>query len=113
MIYNYLAKLNDIVYIIEYKNYQMMVSREGDLSSEISKVSRENTPKKVYGRHRYVCDHIEYCRKTLFEKEYEISDIKSIILTTKPCYYFYINKSENYEYMEWIEFENKIEGKEL
>lgn len=41
------------LYLIEYKNYQMMVSRESDLSSEVSKVSRENTPEKVYGRHRY------------------------------------------------------------
>ena len=101
------------LYLIEYKNYQMMVSREGDLSSEVSKVSREDTPAKVYRRHRYVCDNIEYCIKLLFKKKYEISGIKSIILTTKPCFYFYLNKSENYEYMEWIEFENKIEGKEL
>lgn len=101
------------LYLIEYKNYQMMISREGDLSSEISKVSRENTPEKVHKRHRYVCDNIEYCREFLFNKKHEISGIKSIILTTKPCYYFYINKSENYEYMEWIEFENKIKGKEL
>lgn len=101
------------LYLIEYKNYQMLISREGDLSSEVSKVNRENTPEKVYKRHRYICDNIKYCRGILFQNENEILDIKSIILTTKPCYYFYINESEKYEYMEWIEFENKIMGKEL
>ena len=95
------------LYLIEYKNYQMLVSREGDLSAEVSKVSREKTPKKVNARYKYICSNIEYCRDTLFKKKYDILHIKSVILTTKPCYYFYINKSENYEYMDWVEFEDK------
>ena len=48
-----------------------------------------------------------------FKKKYHIRDIKSIILTTKPCWYFYVNKSKDYIYMDWIEFENEILGKEL
>ena len=101
------------LYLIEYKNYQMMISRKGDLNAEISKVSRENTPEKVTKRHKYICSQIEYCQDTLFNHKYDISDIKSVILTTKPCYYYYVNKSENYEYMEWVEFENKVLSKEL
>lgn len=101
------------LYLIEYKNYQMMISRDGDLSSEVSKVSRENTPERVYERHKYICNNIEYCHSVLFQNRNEILDIKSIILSTKPCYYFYIYESDKYEYMDWIEFESKIIGKEL
>lgn len=36
-----------ILYLIEYKNYQMLVSRLGDLGADISKVERENTSEKV------------------------------------------------------------------
>lgn len=95
------------LYLIEYKNYQMIISKDGDLSAEVSKVERENTPKKVNKRYEYICSNIEYCRDNLFEKISDILYIKSIILTTKPCYYFYVNKSENYEYMDWVEFEDK------
>jgi hypothetical protein len=101
------------LYLVEYKNYQMMVSREGDLNSEISKVNRENTPEKVNNRRKYICDNFEYCINTLFKTAYDICNVKSIILTTKPCYYFLVHKSENYDYMEWVKFENKALRKEL
>lgn len=65
------------LYLIEYKNYQMMVSREGDLSSEVSKVSREDTPAKVYRRHRYVCDNIEHCIELLFKKSMRYRALKA------------------------------------
>lgn len=107
------SKYTKTLYLIEYKNYQMMVSRERDLESEVSKVSRENTPEKVYKRQNYISNNIKYCQEFIFERLFEILDIKSIILTTKPCYYFYINKSEKYEYMNWIEFEYKVLMKEL
>lgn len=96
------------LYLIEYKNYQMIVSREGDLSAEVSKVSREKTPERVNERHKYICNNIDYCRDSIFKNTHDILKVKSIILTTKPCYYFYINEFSNYEYMEWIEFENKV-----
>ncbi len=99
------------LYLIEYKNYQMMISREGDLSAEVSKVSREKTPERVNERHKYICDNIDYCRDGLFKNVHDILNVKSIILTTKPCYYFYINEPSNYEYMEWIEFEDKVSEK--
>ena len=102
------SKYTNTLYLIEYKNYQMMVSKDGDLSAEISKVKRENIPKKVNKRHKYISDNIEHCRDALFENISNILYIKSIILTTKPCYYFYVNKPENYEYMDWVEFEDKV-----
>ena len=101
------------LYLIEYKNYQMMVSKDGDLSAEISKVKRENIPKKVNKRHKYISDNIEHCRDALFENISNILYIKSIILTTKPCYYFYVNNPENYEYMDWVEFEDKASEKKF
>ena len=102
-----------ILYLIEYKNYQMLVSRLGDLGADISKVERENTSEKVKKRQQYISENVEKCVEMLFGKKYNIKDIKSIILTTKPCWYFYVNKSKDYIYMDWIEFENKILEKKL
>ena len=107
------SEYTHILYVIEYKNYQMLVSRLGDLRADISKVVRENTVEKVKKRHRYISDNVEKCADIFFKKKYHIRDIKSIILTTKPCWYFYVNKSKDYIYMDWIEFENEILGKEL
>lgn len=91
----------------------MMVNREGDLSSEISKVEREDTPQKVSDRRNYVIKNIKHCCSVLFETEHEIKETKSIILTTKPCYYFFLNQSDEYDYMEWVEFEEKVSEKVL
>ena len=102
-----------ILYLIEYKNYQMLVSRLGDLGADISKVERENTSEKVKKRQQYISENVEKYVEMLFGKKYNIKDIKSIILTTKPCWHFYVNKSKDYIYMDWIEFENKILEKKL
>lgn len=107
------SEYTQILYVIEYKNYQMLVSRLGDLGADISKVERERTPEKVKKRQQYISDNVEKCVDIFFERKYHIKDIKSIILTTKPCWYFYVNKSKNYIYMDWIEFKNKILEKKL
>ena len=91
----------------------MLVSRLGDLGADISKVERENTSEKVKKRQQYISENVEKCVEMLFGKKYNIKDIKSIILTTKPCWHFYVNKSKDYIYMDWIEFENKILEKKL
>ena len=103
------------LYLIEYKNYQMLVSREGDLKAELSKVSRENTPSKVLERQKYVTGHIENCIDILFQNRFNAQDVavRSIILTTKPCYYFYVNEAQDYDYMDWVEFERKVLDNEL
>ena len=101
------------LYLIEYKNYQMIVSRKGDLSAECSKVEREDTPAKVLKRHEYIAEHVADCMNTLFQIHCTAQNVKSIILTTKPCYYFFIQDSVGYDYMDWVEFERKVIGKEL
>ena len=90
-----------------------MISREGDLSSEISKVEREKTPEKVERRHNYVYQNIETCEDILFKKRFEISNVKSIVLCTKPCYYYFVKKNRMYEYLDWVEFEGKVKNREL
>ncbi len=107
------SEYSKILYLIEFKNYQMMISREGDLSAEVSKVDREKTPDRVSERNKYFCQNIENCKEILFKNRFDIIEVKSIILTTKPCYYFYINQSEKYEYLDWVEFENKVLEKKL
>lgn len=102
------SEYSKILYLIEFKNYQMMISREGDLSAEVSKVDREKTPDRVSERHKYICQNIENCKEILFKNRFDIIEVKSIILTTKPCYYFFINQSKKYEYLDWVEFENKV-----
>ncbi|MFC4805664.1 hypothetical protein [Filifactor villosus] len=57
-----------ILYIVEYKNYQMLVSRLGDLGADISKVERENTSEKVKKRQRYISDNVEKYVEMLFGK---------------------------------------------
>ena len=107
------SEYSKILYLIEFKNYQMMISREGDLSAEVSKVDREKTPDRVSERHKYICQNIENCKEILFKTRFDIIEVKSIILTTKPCYYFFINQSKKYEYLDWVEFENKVLEKKL
>ena len=101
------------LYLVEYKNYQMMVSSGTALNAEVSKVKREDSPQKVVNREKYVKNNLEKCVKNLFGNELDIKTIKSIILTTKPCFYFYLHKSDQYMYMEWIEFQEMISKKKL
>lgn len=106
------SKKSKILYIIEFKNYQMLVSRMDDLSTEYSKVKSKDTPHRINKRHKYACEHVEDFKILFREKSFEISKITSILLTTKPCFYFYTKESmENkcFDYMDWIEFKEKVE----
>ena len=60
------SEYTHILYVIEYKNYQMLVSRLGDLRADISKVVRENTVEKVKKRHQYISDNVEKCADIFF-----------------------------------------------
>ncbi|GGH67867.1 hypothetical protein GCM10008014_49750 [Paenibacillus silvae] len=107
------SRKTKILFLVEYKNYQMMVSRQGDLSSEISKVKREGTEQKVLLRQEYVKGNIKKIMNDFFLCTYEIRFVRSILLTTKPNYFFYANKSQDYYYMDWVEFEEKLKKQEL
>lgn len=109
----FFSEHTNTLYLIEYKNYQMLVSREFDLSAEISKVCKDNTPEKVRKRHEYIVNHIAHCIDALFQNHCDVQNVKSIILTTKPCCFFYIYESQGYDYMDWVEFEQKVLNKEL
>jgi hypothetical protein len=104
-----------ILYVVEYKNYQMMITRENDVSAEISKVEREETIKKVLRRQACIEENIDYILEHLFKNRYNVKGIKSIILTTKPNFYFFQFPIENTdcEYMDWIEFEEKVIQKQF
>lgn len=102
------------LYIIEFKNYQMMISRLKDLSSEISKFEREETSRKVIARKSYVSECIDEFISTVFRDEsLDVCQVKSIVLSTKPCFYFFLNDSIEYAYYDWIDFERIIRQQEL
>lgn len=111
----FFSEHTNTLYLIEYKNYQMLVSRELDLSAELSKVEKDDAPEKVRKRHEYIVDHIahSHCIDTLFQSHRDVQKVKSIILTTKPCCFFYIYESQKYDYMDWVEFEQKVLNKKL
>ncbi len=49
----------NILYVLEYKNYQMYVTGNQNISSDISKLEREDTISKVCKRMAYVVQHKE------------------------------------------------------
>lgn len=105
------------IYVVEYKNYQMYVTGNNNLSSDISKVQREDTLSKVCKRKQYVLQHKDEILKNIFdlEMENERCEIMALILTTKPNFYFFANSYNNddFMYMDWIEFKEKVEQRLL
>lgn len=107
----FISPFTNKLYNLEYKNYQMLVTKSNDLSNEIDKVKKEKVTEKVLRREKIMKNNLAETIKKLFESfSEEITEVKSIILTTKPNYYFYKNKKDGYEYFEWIEFKEKIEN---
>lgn len=105
------SKNTAILYLIEYKNYQMMISKQGDLNADISKVTRDNTVEKVIRRQEYVEENKNEFLERVFGKLFKVEIVKSIILSTKPNFYFYLKPCNKYTYLDWIEFEEKVESK--
>lgn len=107
----------NILYIIEYKNYQMYVTGNQKIYSDLSKIERENTISKVERRKKYVFQHKKEILKGMFPSFIQDVDCKviALILTTKPNFYFFVkgNKNDDYISMEWIEFKDKVEHHQL
>lgn len=102
------------LYIIEFKNYQMMISRRNDLSSEIAKVESKETIRKVIARKSYISERLDEFISIVFKGEsLDVCEVKSIILSTKPCFYFFLNTSTEYDYYDWIDFEKVISQQKL
>ncbi len=101
------------IYVIEYKNYQMFVTGNNNLSSDISKLQREDTLSKVCKRKQYVSQHKGEILQNIFNLQIQNvnCEIAALILTTKPNFYFFANSYDYNEflYMDWIEFKEKIE----
>lgn len=99
------------IYVIEYKNYQMFVTGNNNLSSDISKLQREDTLSKIYHRKQCVSQHKDEILQNLFslQMQNENCEIVALILTTKPNFYFFANSCNELLYMDWIEFKEKVE----
>ncbi|MDE6005470.1 MAG: hypothetical protein K2G88_08810 [Oscillospiraceae bacterium] len=107
------SEITKTIYLVEFKNYQMMVSRINDVSAEISKIQRDQTDKRIIARQTYIDDNKDEFISRVYNSTLEVSNIKSIILTTKPCFFYYLNQPLKYDYFDWIDFENRIKQKEL
>lgn len=105
----------NILYVLEYKNYQMYVTGNQNISSDISKLEREDTVLKVCRRMAYVVQHKEKILSGILHIQIENCEVLSIILTTKPNFYFFVNRHENDGIlsMEWVEFRKKAERHQL
>lgn len=101
----------NVLYNLEYKNYQMMITEEGCLHKEIEKVKDDNVVIKTLEREKYLLENLQIVKKCLFSERIEIKDVKTIILTTKPNLYFYVNENNFYLYYEWNEFKSKVINK--
>jgi hypothetical protein len=103
-----------ILYNLEYKNYQMLVTEEGDLHKEIQKVFEDKVVEKSLRRQQFVNDNLQEITEKFFKlNKTDINSIETIILTTKPNLYFYVFENIDYKYYEWNEFKEKVLNKEL
>lgn len=100
-----------ILYSLEYKNYQMLITEEGCFGKEIEKVEKDNVVSQALKREKYLLKNLDSIKNNLFLEKIDIKEVKTIILTTKPNLYFYVNRSDDYLYYEWNEFERKIVDK--
>lgn len=105
----FLSPFTNTLYIIEYKNFQMMVSRKEDLSDDSYRVVNKDVITKVLRRETIIKDNVSECIKRYFEDYSKNVTVKSIILTTKPNFYFYKNEIKDYIYCDWTKFKEKVE----
>lgn len=110
---SFYSPFTNTVYLVEFKNYQMIVNLSNNFSNDLEKVARDNVDERVSKREDYISANIEDFFSTIYKKVYPNCTIRSIILTTKPCFYFFLNPSTDYDYYDWIQFKNRIEKNEL
>lgn len=108
------SKVTKVLYNLEFKNLQMHITDSDFLTKDINPVIKKQVVKKTLCREAFIEGNETEIKKELFENTIDISEIKSIILTSKPNYYFYKYKDEKgYKYLDWIEFKDLIERKKL
>lgn len=110
---SFYSPFTNTVYLIEFKNYQMIVNLSNNFSYDLEKASRDNVDERVLEREDYISANIEDFFSIIYKKVYPNCAIRSIILTTKPCFYFFLNPPTNYDYYDWIQFKKRIENNEL
>ncbi|EDT74372.1 hypothetical protein [Clostridium butyricum] len=105
----FLSNRTKTLYNLEYKNYEMLITRENDFTAELRKVMKDDDPiLKTLARENIIKENLSHILNTYFKIEENDFKVKSIILTTKPNYYFYKNKQKELEYMEWNEFIKRV-----
>ncbi|WP_455795530.1 hypothetical protein [Clostridium butyricum] len=104
----FMSEKRKIIYNLEYKNFQMLITKENDLSSEINKVEKTKVFQHVRHREKLIKNNMKYILNNFFNIDDGDFKVKSIILTTKPNFYFYKNKQTDIEYLEWTEFLRKV-----
>ena len=106
-----------VMYLIEFKNYQMSVSVSGSISKDIKKAQSRNPAERSARRLDKANENIsEFLRKVkLGVDEKDISDVKAIIHTSKPNAYYFRKEAQdgNYLYFDWISFKKETAGKKL
>lgn len=107
------SPFTQIFYILEFKNYQMLISRSNDFSYDLEKMERDKADIRIINRREYINTNRDEFTSMLYKTTFNDCAIKSIILTTKPCFYFFLNNSSEYDYYDWIQFKKRIENKEL
>jgi len=107
------------IYIIEFKNVQMTPSRFGDLSYDIKKMKKWDIDRHVKEREEVIRNNISEFINRVFKSDAILIqnnknvEVKSIVLTTTPNFYFYQYPSDVFLCMDWIEFRERVTEREL
>lgn len=105
------------IYIVEFKNIQMTPSRWGELQYDLKKMENWEIYRHVRERKNIVRESILEFVYQVFKHDKElianIAGVRSIILTTTPSFYFYQYPTDEFLCIDWMEFKEKIEKREL
>ena len=108
----FFSPYTSVIYLVEYKNVQMLPSRCGDLKYDIRKMKKWKIYEHVRNRETLVKDNASEFVEQVFEKDKiyveGFRDVKSIILTTTPNFYFYQYPTDEFICMDWTEFKLKV-----
>lgn len=105
------------LYLIEYKNYCMTVSNSGSISKDCNKAKNANAFSKSMQRRDKAAEDIAalLSKVNLHIDANNISDVKSVILTTKPNAFYFRKEGQDEKclFYDWIDFREEIKKKTL
>lgn len=99
-----------ILYVLEYKNYEMYISGQTCYMADAEKVEDKNIIKKHMCRKFLIEQSLDVIREKFFKNIWiEAKKVTPIVLTTKPNFYQYSHDIAEVLFMDWIVFKEEAE----